>query len=50
MAYYPISLLMLAGIKVIIISAPCDLPGYQRPLGDGSDYGVKAEYAERSRR
>ena len=48
MVYYPISVLMLAGIRKIIISAPYDLPGYQRPLGDSSDYGVRVEYAERS--
>ena len=47
MVYYPISVLMLAGIRdILIISTPQDLPGFERLLGDGSDYGISFQYAQ----
>ena len=47
MVYYPISVLMLAGIRdILVISTPYDLPGFKRLLGDGSDYGINIQYAE----
>ena len=47
MVYYPISVLMLAGIRdILVISTPADLPAFQRLLGDGSDYGIHLSYAE----
>ena len=47
MVYYPLSALMLAGIRdILLISTPTDLPGYRRLLGDGSDFGIRLQYAE----
>ena len=47
MVYYPLSVLLLAGIRdILLISTPEDLPGFRRLLGDGSDYGIRLSYAE----